>query len=78
MHKSKVTAVKVLSDGQLAVKVRCCEDESTASWLTVNNTHEHDADSLREIVVAHQLRVEAHHAKRDKAHAFLKSLTETL
>jgi hypothetical protein len=38
VHTVKVVSKKRLSDGQIAVCLRCCDDESTDSWSTLGIT----------------------------------------
>jgi len=72
-HTAKVISVETLGDDHLAVKVRCCGDESTDSCLTLTNLgrteQEIDAD-----IEAHRERVASQHAKRESAKRHVERL----
>jgi hypothetical protein len=72
-HKAKIVNVAEVADGIVAVRVRCCGDESTDSVLSVHELHrtekEFDAD-----VAAHCARVEKMHADRARAKAHIERL----
>ncbi|HLW79107.1 MAG TPA: hypothetical protein VKU44_05850 [Terriglobia bacterium] len=61
------------SDGALAVRARCCDDESTESVLTVyqlaRTNEEIDAE-----VAEHLARVAGQHADRERAKAHIARL----
>lgn len=72
-HKSEVISVEPVGDGHLAVIVRCCDDESSDSVLTLGELHRDDAELDRDIQ-AHQAKVEKLHAARDHAKRHIERL----
>lgn len=62
-HTSKVVSVHDLADGILAVGVRCCDDPTTDSFLTVHEPQRDDGEIDKDIA-DHQARVEKLHADK--------------
>jgi len=64
-HKTKIVAKKKLADGQLAVLLRCCDDQTTDSWHTLHfnkNTKPADVDAW--LADRHQHVQDGHEAAR--------------
>lgn len=72
-HKSSVVSVEPTGDGHLAVRIRCCDDESSESVLTLGELHRGDAE-LDKDIQAHQAKVEKLHAARDHAKRHIERL----
>lgn len=72
-HKAKIIHVHAVADGILAVKVRCCDDHSTDSVLSLHQLHrpeeEIDADIQNHLEI-----VQEKHAARDHAQAHIERL----
>jgi hypothetical protein len=72
-HKAEVISVEHVADGILAVKARCCDDETTDSVLTVLELHRAD-EEIDADVANHLARVEKLHHARDRAKAHIERL----
>lgn len=74
-HKAKIVQVKEAADGIIAVRVRCCGDESTDSVLSVHELHRSEEEFDQDIQ-AHCARVEKLHADRARAKAHIERLMQ--
>jgi peptidoglycan hydrolase CwlO-like protein len=72
-HTSAIVKVEPLGDGLLAVTVRCCNDKTTDSVLTLHELHREDS-AIDADIQAHQARIEKLHAARDHAKAHIERL----
>lgn len=60
-HQTEIIgSPKELSDGQVAIAVRCCGDDKTISWLTLDSTLSPEA--VEAAVDRHHRQVAAQHA----------------
>lgn len=75
-HISKVVEWREVSNGQIAVKIRCCDDPSTDHWHTMASQVAADNGRLMSsLATAHSL-VTDQHDKHTKAKENLKKLVE--
>jgi hypothetical protein len=74
-HKAEVTEVHAPADGMIAVRARCCGDQSTDSVLTIMELHREDAE-IDQDIAAHLARVEKLHEARSRALAHIERLTK--
>lgn len=65
-HQSEIVHVAAASDGAIAVRVRCCGDQTTDSVLTIFELHR-DNSEIDKDIAAHQARVEKLHEARSRA-----------
>lgn len=72
-HKAEVIEVREPADGILAVRVRCCGDESSDSVLTLHELHR-STDEIDADIQKHLDRVEKLHAARGHAKAHIERL----
>ena len=70
-HTAKTIEFKQLSDGALAVRVRCCDDETTDSWHTVYDIGAMTEEQLDAWEASCLESKQAHHASVEKALKFL-------
>ena len=73
-HNTKTVETKVISDEQISVRVRCCEDPLSDSWHSLQIT---PATTPEEVKAWHEERhkdVQTKHAARHNAHSLLDSL----
>ena len=75
-HKTEVFGVQHLSDGEIAVKLRCCGDESTDSVHTIEVSGDLAQADLQAWLDGRHAQVQGLHEKRERAKAFFQSLTE--
>ena len=73
-HNAVVVEHKILSDGALAVKHRCCDDPNTDSFSTIYITPSTTAEDLDKHVADGKARVEAQHAALLTAQDYVKKL----
>lgn len=66
IHSSTVINVQKVSDGIIAVKIRCCGDPSTDSVLSVHELHRPD-EEIQKDVEEHRARVEQLHQQAQRA-----------
>ena len=74
MHETEIVEYKKLSDGQFAVKVRCCGDEQHDSWHTVDAKVLLDPAAYVASLSAHRARVATDHQASILAENVLKAL----
>lgn len=72
-HQAKIVAVSKLAPGLIAVKVRCCDDPSTDSVLTLGGLDREQAE-LDVAIAAHHKKVETQHALDAQAEEHVKRL----
>ncbi len=75
-HKTEVVEVQHVSDTMIAVRLRCCGDESTDSVHTIEVSGEHTEADLQAWLDGRHVHVQGMHDKRETAKAFLKKLTK--
>jgi hypothetical protein len=73
-HKTQVVKVTHVTDTQIAVRLRCCEDSSTDSVHTFEVSPDHQESDLKAWIDERHKHVQGLHQKRDKATAFFESL----
>jgi len=73
-HVSKIIEKKKLSDGQIAVLIRCCEDVTTDSWHTLTLTTDTAPDDVTAWLVERKANVQTQHAASLAAAAVLDTL----
>lgn len=66
-HTAKIVSKEKLSDSAIAVKLRCCEDESTDSVSTIYLWGENDTASLPEKIAKQKERVQNQHERMNLA-----------
>lgn len=72
-HTSRIIRTHRPVSGLLAVTIRCCDDPSTDSVLTIHQLHRSDDEILKDIE-AHQARIEELHAHDHRASALMEKL----
>lgn len=77
MHMHRIMEMKTLSDGEIAVRFRCCNEELSDSWLTIHNAHELDEAGIDAVIQAHGETVSARHGKMEAASAHVQRLIDT-
>jgi hypothetical protein len=66
-HEAKIVGDPVeLADGAIAVTVRCCDDPSTDSVLTLYGLHELSTNDVIRHVRDHQANVEIKHVAKQR------------
>ena len=73
-HVAAVVEKKKLSDGQIAVCLRCCADATTDSWHTLSITAESTPADLTAWLDSRKAAVEALHQAHQDADAALQNL----
>jgi hypothetical protein len=63
-HTTEIIEIVNLSDGQKAIRVRCCADDSTISALTVDSVLIQQPQVLSELIAQHRQAI----AQRHEAH----------
>lgn len=68
-HQARAVEIVEPADGLLAVRVRCCNDPASDSWLTIHGLDRADEEIDKDIA-AHQVKVATlhHHKQRAKEH----------
>jgi hypothetical protein len=61
VHTTKQEEFKVLKDGAIAYRVRCCGDEKTDSWITIYGHHTLSDEDIDAHVNLHAANVESVH-----------------
>lgn len=72
-HQAKVTEVREVADGILAVKARCCGNKTTDSVLSLHELSRSD-EEIDADIQQHLARVEQLHADRDRAKQHVQRL----
>lgn len=73
-HNTEVVKVEHISDTQIAVTLRCCADDSTASVHTIEVSGEQDDANLQEWLNGRHAHVQGLHEKRERAKVFFEKL----
>jgi hypothetical protein len=73
-HRTEVIDVQHLADTMIAVKLRCCGDESTDSVHTIEVSGEQSEPDLWAWLEGCHARVRELHTKREKARSFFETL----
>jgi hypothetical protein len=73
-HTTEIVEVVPLSDGQHAIRVRCCGEPSTDSALTVDSLLTKTPELLQSEIAAHRQRVADLHEAHLRAGEHLKGL----
>jgi hypothetical protein len=76
-HSTRIVQVSKPASGLLAVTIRCCDDPTTDSVLTIHQLHRSDEDIQKDID-AHKARVEELHAHDGRADDLMKTLGATI
>lgn len=74
MHDPQIISIQQISDGAIAVRVRCCGDPSTDSSYTEFFTPDTDFTSVQSNIESHKTRVADQHATAQKIQDFLATL----
>jgi hypothetical protein len=74
MHVATIVDKKRLSDGQIAVLVRCCNDPEQQSWHTLEVDLTVTADKIDQWLTERKQVVQDNHAVNQAADAHLESL----
>jgi hypothetical protein len=74
-HKTETIEITHVTDTQLAVKIRCCGDDSTASVHTLEVGTDTD-EQIKEWLDGRHAHVQGLHEKRERTKAILASLKE--
>lgn len=73
-HTTEIVEVVKLSDGQHAIRVRCCGEASTDSALTVDSVLIQESAKLQAEIAAHRQRVSDLHESHLRAAEHLQGL----
>lgn len=73
-HTTEIIEIVNLSDGQKAIKVQCCGDESTTSALTVDSLLLSQPTALEQSIADHRQRVADLHEAHLRAGEHLQGL----
>jgi hypothetical protein len=73
-HVSRIVKVTKLADGLLGVRVRCCNDPSSDSILTLHELHRDDAE-IDSDIQKHQAKVEKLHEAAEHQKRHIERLT---
>lgn len=73
-HTTEIVEVVELSDGQHAIRVRCCGDDSTLSSLTVDSKLLAHPETLNREILSHRKRVSDLHDSHLKCAEHLQGL----
>jgi hypothetical protein len=76
-HSTRIVQVSKPASGLLAVTIRCCDDPTTDSVLTIHQLHRSDEDIQKDID-AHKARVEELHAHDHRASALMEKLNAAI
>lgn len=71
-HAAKQIHIKELSDGAIAVHMRCCGDESTDQWHTLYVKPETTEREISDFLAYAKTSCERMHAARCKARAIIE------
>ena len=72
IHETKIVSKQSVSNGVIAVTLRCCDDSTTDSVATIHVTPDTDVTAW---VAAERARVEGEHQAILDAHAALEQLS---
>ena len=75
-HITKVVEWKELSNGQVAVRIRCCDDPATDHWHTMASSVAADPDKLTSSIAAEHTKLATRHEVHEKAKRNLKKLVD--
>lgn len=73
-HKTQAVNIEHITDTQIAVKIRCCGDESTDSVHTIEVSGELTEADLQAWLDGRHTHVQGLHGKRERAKSFFESL----
>lgn len=77
-HKAEVVAQKQLSDGALAICVRCCDDPLTDSWHTVYDLENVDDAAMDNEIAMHVNNVEKKHAGMERVKQHIQKISKKI
>ena len=75
-HITKVVEWRELNNGQVAVRIRCCDDPATDHWHTMASSVAADSDKLTSSIAAEHTKLATRHEVHEKAKRNLKKLVE--
>jgi hypothetical protein len=73
-HNTEILEVSHVTDTQIAVKIRCCGDDSTASCHTIEVSTDHTDAQIQEWLDGRHAHVQELHNRREKAKATIERL----
>ena len=75
VHTVHAVDVEQVSNGGIAVRLRCCDDASSDHYHTLYALHGLDAQTIDAKLAAVAVQVAEQHASMAAAHEYLKTLT---
>lgn len=73
LHEPKIVDIQELAGGLLAVRARCCDDETTDSVLTLGELHRTEAE-IDANIAAHLAKIATLHQATEHAKAHIERL----